>query len=112
MKHYKDTNNAIYAYESDGSQDAFIKDGLVPISDADLVELRKPTPAELEATRIASIKQAANTLILSRYPEWKQLNMIRANPTQSAFSWIDAVIEASNVAEAAGTAVVDIVWPG
>ena len=36
MKHYEDESNTLYAYESDGSQDAFIKEGLVPISDEDL----------------------------------------------------------------------------
>jgi len=39
MKHYKDESNKIYAYESDGSQDAFIKEGLVPISDEDLAAM-------------------------------------------------------------------------
>jgi hypothetical protein len=34
MKHYKDPDtNEVYAYEKDGSQDAFIKNGLVPVSD-------------------------------------------------------------------------------
>jgi len=47
MKHYKDTLNNIYAYESDGSQDAFIKEGLVPISDEDLSILRAPTAGQL-----------------------------------------------------------------
>ncbi len=36
MKFYKDpTTSEIYAYESDGSQDAFIKKDLVEISDAE-----------------------------------------------------------------------------
>jgi len=39
MKHYKDESNNLYAYESDGSQDAFIKEGLVPISDEDLAAM-------------------------------------------------------------------------
>ena len=47
MKHYKDVLNNIYAYESDGSQDAFIKEGLVPISDEDLSILRAPTAGQL-----------------------------------------------------------------
>jgi hypothetical protein len=34
MKHYKDPNtNEIYIYEADGSQDEFIKEGLVAITD-------------------------------------------------------------------------------
>ena len=41
MKHYIDTKtNEVYAYESDGSQDDFIKEGLTPITDADLTTLR------------------------------------------------------------------------
>jgi len=33
MKHYKDpVTNEIYAYEADGSQDAFIKEGLVAVT--------------------------------------------------------------------------------
>ena len=42
MKHYIDNKTKeVYAYEADGSQDAYIKSGLVPISDADLATLRK-----------------------------------------------------------------------
>ncbi len=41
MKHYKDpTTNELYAYEADGSQDAFIKPGLVPITDEEAEALR------------------------------------------------------------------------
>ena len=42
MKHYKDPNtNEIYAYQSDGSQDAWIKPGLVPITDEQVEEVRQ-----------------------------------------------------------------------
>jgi hypothetical protein len=44
MKYYKDTQNQIYAYESDGSQDAWIKPGLTSITEAEADELRKPPP--------------------------------------------------------------------
>ena len=48
MKHYIDKEtNEVYAYESDGSQDDFIKEGLVLISDEDLAILRAPTPEQL-----------------------------------------------------------------
>ena len=41
MKHYKDPNtNEIYAYESDGSQDDYIKPELVPITDEEADEIR------------------------------------------------------------------------
>ena len=52
MKHYKDpTTNEVYAYESDGSQDEFIKEGLVAISDA-----------EADAIRSANQQTAFNAL--------------------------------------------------
>jgi len=41
MKHYKDPiTNEVYAYEADGSQDAFIKEGLVAITDAEAEAVR------------------------------------------------------------------------
>ena len=41
MKHYKDPNtNELYAYEADGSQDEFIKEGLVAITDAEADAIR------------------------------------------------------------------------
>ena len=42
MKHFKDSNNNVYAYESDGSQDAYIKHNLIAITDAEADDLRKP----------------------------------------------------------------------
>lgn len=41
MKHFKDpATNALYAYEADGSQDAFIPAHLVPITDAEADAIR------------------------------------------------------------------------
>jgi len=39
MKHYKDTNNTVFAYESDGSQDYLIGNK-TPITDEEANELR------------------------------------------------------------------------
>jgi hypothetical protein len=42
MKYYKDPNtNELYAYEADGSQDAYIKEGLVAISESDAEIVRQ-----------------------------------------------------------------------
>ena len=57
MKHYKDVLNNIYAYESDGSQDAFIKEGLVPISDEDLAAMIAPTTEQLLSQLSAARKE-------------------------------------------------------
>ena len=44
MKYYKDENNQVYAYEADGSQDAYIPSNLIPITIEEADELRKPPP--------------------------------------------------------------------
>lgn len=60
MKYYKNDKNEVYAYESDGSQDAFIKPGLVPISAAEADILRAPTAAQIaENARLATLAELA-----------------------------------------------------
>ena len=36
MKHYKDSQGNVYAYEADGSQDHLMKPGLIPIQDSEV----------------------------------------------------------------------------
>ena len=58
MKHDKDeSTREIYAYESDGSQDAFIKEGLVPISDEDLAAMMAPTTEQILRQLTAARKE-------------------------------------------------------
>ena len=57
MKHYKDEKNNIFAYESDGSQDDYIKEGLVPISDEDLAAMIAPTTEQLLSQLSAARKE-------------------------------------------------------
>ena len=59
MKLYKDNDNDVYAYEADGSQDAYIKSGLVPISDTALATLREEQEqARLDALTYSEKRQA------------------------------------------------------
>ena len=60
MKHYIDNKTKeVYAYEADGSQDDYIKSGLVPISDTDLATLRKEQEqARLDALTYSEKRQA------------------------------------------------------
>ena len=41
MKHYKDSQNNLYAYELDGSQDHLIPSDFVPITDAEAEVIRE-----------------------------------------------------------------------
>lgn len=55
MKHYKDpATNEVYAYEADGSQDAYIKEGLVAITDAEAEQILAQQQQEQLAAAIAS----------------------------------------------------------
>ena len=57
MKHYLNKQTSeIYAYAADGSQDAYIKPELIPISDAELAVLRAPTLEQVKEAAIATIK--------------------------------------------------------
>jgi hypothetical protein len=60
MKQYKDPNtNEIYAYESDGSQDAWIKPGLVAITNEEATEIRQLKEQELFDSLTYSQKRVA-----------------------------------------------------
>lgn len=52
MKYFKDTNGNVYAYESDGSQDAYIRPDLVAMTDEEVTtHLNPPPPEPLPPTR-------------------------------------------------------------
>ena len=57
MKHYLNKQTSeIYAYAADGSQDAYIKPELIPISDAELAALLAPTAEQMKEAAISAIK--------------------------------------------------------
>lgn len=56
MKYYKDENNAVYAFEADGSQDSFIGKNLIAITEAEADALRAPPISQQKATAWDAIK--------------------------------------------------------
>jgi len=82
MKHYiNNTTKEVFAYETDGSQDAYIKEGLVPITDADLKTLREEqeqarldalTYSEKRATEYPSIINQLDDLYHNGIDGWKK----------------------------------------
>ena len=81
MKHYiNNTTKEVFAYEADGSQDDYIKSGLVPITDSDLETLREQqeqarldalTYSEKRATEYPSIANQLDDLYHNGIDGWK-----------------------------------------
>lgn len=67
MKHYISDNNTVFAFASDGSEDAFIPAGLKPISAVDLVALLAPTLAEKQKSQIALMSAACEAQIVAGF---------------------------------------------
>lgn len=66
MKHYKNPlTNEVYAYEADGSQDDFIKEGLISISDDEAKAIRNPpkTLIESRATKLLLVQNDYETSV-------------------------------------------------
>ena len=85
MKHFKDGNNNVYAYESDGSQDSYISDSLIPINDADLATLRVTQAQEAQdALTYAEKRKAAYDLL--NQDEMRYDDLINSTTT-----WQDAI---------------------
>ena len=67
---------------------------------------------QIEAQRIQAIKAKASELITSKYPDYKQLNIIRIGGAEleTMSAYIDSIREISNQAEQDGIKVEDVQW--
>lgn len=74
MKHYKDTNtNQIYGYAADGSQDDWIKPGLVLMTDEEFNEFLQQQIQEQQAAEALAAERRAD-------PTQKLIDFLAANP--------------------------------
>ena len=73
MKHYKDSSNQLYAYESDGSQDHLIPDNYVAITDeeADSIRLYVKTYADLREENYPSLPDQLDYIYHNGIAKWK-----------------------------------------
>ena len=85
MKHFKDGNNNVYAYESDGSQDSYISDSLIPINDAELAALRVTQAQEAQDALTYAEKRKAKYDLLNQ-DEMRYDDLINSTTT-----WQDAI---------------------
>ena len=67
---------------------------------------------DIEIGRVQSIKSKASELISSKYPDYKQLNIIRIGGAEleAMSAYIDSIREKSNKAEQDGIKVDDVQW--
>jgi len=113
MKYFKDAQGVVYAYESDGSQDAYIQPGLIAISESDALAITSPpsSAAEMITTaqdRISTAYQAAVDALTAGYPQdeiasWpKQETEARAWLADNTVStpWVDAAAASRGIAKA------------
>lgn len=75
-------------------------------------ELLLALEVDYEIERIQSIKQKASEMISSKYPDYKQLNIIRVGGAEleAMSAYIDSIREISNKAEQDGIKVEDVQW--
>lgn len=66
MKYFKNNNNEVYAYESDGSQDEFIDEHLMPITEMDALEITNPP---LSKGQLITEANATKSILLSKASE-------------------------------------------
>ena len=70
------------------------------------------TDEEIEIQRIQAIKSKASELITLKYPDYKQLNIIRVGGSEldAMTAYIDGIRAISNEAEQDGTKVENVQW--
>lgn len=75
-------------------------------------ELLLALEVDIEIERIQAIKSKAAELIRNKYPDYKQLNIIRVGGSEleAMSAYIDSIREISNKAEQDGTKVEDVQW--
>ncbi len=67
MKYYKDSQNNVYAFTADGSQDDYINSSMLPITEQEADELSNPPPSASAAiaAKLVTINAASDAEIAS-----------------------------------------------
>ncbi|BAN16855.1 tail fiber assembly protein [Edwardsiella phage PEi21] len=111
MKYYKDAFDTVYAYESDGSQDDYIKPELTPITEEEAMRILNPppTPGEvLESNTLRKehlIDECNNHINSNQWPSKLALGRLSDAEKATFNKWLD-YLDALNAVDPA-----DPVWP-
>lgn len=84
MKYFKNEKGEVFAYESDGSQDAHIPEGMVSISEAAALKLASPPPTTAELA--ASVRADRDTRLFAT--DWVVIRAQEAGTPVSA-EWVE-----------------------
>lgn len=107
MKYYKDKIGNVFAYESDGSQDDYIKSGLTMMSEVDIYEhLNQPKAPPSKQDLLSSITvttQSGNTFDGNETARNNMLSAIMAadiiGQTESQWKLANNTVETVTIAE-------------
>ena len=90
MKHYKDAQNNLYAYESDGSQDALILPGLVAITQAEADALRAPAAPGVPQS-VTRFQALAALHLAGHLPAVQAIMAAPETPVLAKLAWENAL---------------------
>ena len=76
MKYYISPTNQLYAYAADGSQDAYILQGLVPATDAQVQAIQNPPLTQAQI--IASFELAVQAYLDAQATAWTYESVLSA----------------------------------
>lgn len=112
MKYFKDEKNNVYAYESDGSQDEFIKPDLILISEEEAMELASPPPASEQLVAMADSQKTVLLLEADNEIAWRNdaiaLDMATDEEKSDLTEWKRYRVRLSRVNTSTAP---DINWP-
>lgn len=112
MKYYRNRNNEIYAYESDGSQDEFIADDLALISEQEALAITNPPPtkeqliAEAEYQKQALLNEA--TVAIAPLQDAVDLGIATDAEREQLKAWKEYRVQVNRVDVGGGE---EIEWP-
>ncbi len=111
MKFYKDNSNKVYAFEAEGSQDDYIGEHLIPITEAEAMAITNPppTPDQLAAS-IRAERDRKIADVTWRYERIARQERLGISPTDNITA-LDAYVQALADITLQATFPQSVTWP-
>lgn len=111
MKYYKNENNQVFAYEADGSQDDYIGEHLIKITEAEALAITNPPPTnEQLAASIRAVRDGKIADIAWRYERIARQERLGITPTDNIAA-LDAYVQALADITLQPTFPQSVTWP-